>query len=88
MAFYIDLLEQRGVHLGEPYTRQLRGKLRELRFFLGRERVRITYYIAVGRRIILLTIFPKRQPRESAEIARADKAMERCIREGHTAEDD
>ena len=30
--FYIDLLEDQGVHLDEPYTRQLRGKLRELRF--------------------------------------------------------
>jgi hypothetical protein len=29
---HIDLLEREGVHLGEPYTRQLRGKLRELRF--------------------------------------------------------
>src|SRR2546427_10907662 len=34
-AFYIDLLERKGVHLGEPYTRQLRGKLRELRFYIG-----------------------------------------------------
>jgi len=30
-AFYVDLLAERGVHLGEPYTRQLWGKLRELR---------------------------------------------------------
>jgi len=26
--FYVDLLEREGVALGEPYTRQLRGKLR------------------------------------------------------------
>jgi hypothetical protein len=30
--FHLDLLEDRGVLLGEPYTRQLSGKLRELRF--------------------------------------------------------
>lgn len=30
--FYIDLLAERGPLLGEPYTRQLAGKLRELRF--------------------------------------------------------
>lgn len=46
VAFYIDLLADRGVLLGEPYTRQLQGKLRELRFHLDRESVRVTYWIA------------------------------------------
>lgn len=36
-AFYIDLLAEEGPLLGEPYTRQLDGKLRELRFHLGRQ---------------------------------------------------
>src|SRR6266550_4091945 len=85
--FYIDLLEREGVALGEPYTRQLRGKLRELRFFLKRERYRITYYIAKGRRVILLTIFKKSAQREFAEIARAEVAMARCVAEGHTVEE-
>jgi hypothetical protein len=31
VEFYIDLLAERGVRLDEPYTRQLAGKLRELR---------------------------------------------------------
>jgi hypothetical protein len=39
--------------LGEPYTRQLDGKLRELRFHLDRRAVRVTYWIASGRRIVL-----------------------------------
>lgn len=30
-AFYVDLLAEQGPLLGEPYTRQLDGKLRELR---------------------------------------------------------
>jgi len=30
-AFYIDLLGEHGFPLGEPYTKQLDGKLRELR---------------------------------------------------------
>jgi hypothetical protein len=34
-AFYVDLLAERGSLLGEPYTRQLDGKLRELRFHPG-----------------------------------------------------
>ena len=31
-AFYIDLLAEQGPLLGEPYTKQLSGTLRELRF--------------------------------------------------------
>lgn len=84
---YIDLLADEGVHLGEPLTRQLDGKLRELRFHLDRRRVRITYYIATGRRIVLLTVFAKTRPREPLEIKRAARAMQRCIDEGHTAEE-
>ena len=87
VAFYIDLLQEQGVHLDEPYTRQLRGKLRELRFHLGRERRRISYYIASERRIVLLTVFRKTKMREAGEVARAEAAMRRCVEEGHTAED-
>ena len=39
--------------LDEPYTRQLDGHLRKLRFYLGRSATRVTYWIAPGRRIIL-----------------------------------
>ena len=86
-AFYIDLLAAKGVTLSEPYTRQLRGKLRELRFFIGRERYRVGYYIATGRRIILLTVFRKTRQREQREIERAERAMNRCIAQGHTVEE-
>ncbi|MGH2499011.1 MAG: hypothetical protein ACRDF0_02810 [Candidatus Limnocylindria bacterium] len=58
-----------------------------MRFYIGRERRRITYYIASGRRIILLTQFRKAQQQETVEIDRAEPAMERCIREGHSAEE-
>ena len=85
--FYIDLLEREGPQLGEPYTRQLRGRLRELRFYLERERVRITYYLVTGRRIILLTVFKKTKARETREVDRAERAMRRCIEQGHTAEE-
>jgi hypothetical protein len=84
---HIDLTAEEGVHLGEPFTRQLRGKLRELRFYLGRSQTRITYYIATGRRIVLLTVFARTRPREATEIERAWRAMRRCIDEGHVAEE-
>jgi len=86
--FHLDLLEERGVLLGEPYTRQVAGKLRELRFYCGAERVRITYWVGSGRRIIMLTVFKKTRMREIAEIERAAGAMARCQREGHTADED
>jgi hypothetical protein len=88
VIFYIDLLAERGVLLGEPYTRQLRGKLRELRFYLSREAVRVTYWIAQGRRIILLTVFHKQRMRETGEIERAVRAMNRCIAEEHTLDEE
>ncbi|MGI8517930.1 MAG: hypothetical protein ACR2ME_06270 [Acidimicrobiia bacterium] len=49
--------------------------------------VRISHYIATGRRIILLTVFRKQRRRETAEVERARPAMQTCIAEGHTLED-
>lgn len=54
---------------------------------MGRDRQRISYYLASGRRAILLTEFRKQRGRERAEVERAERAMERCVQEGHTAED-
>jgi hypothetical protein len=86
-AFYIDLLAERGPLLGEPYTRQLDRKLRELRFHLDRRSVRVTYWIATGRRIVLLTLFTKSRMREDREIERARRVLARCIAEEHMAEE-
>jgi hypothetical protein len=87
--FYIDLLAARGPLLDQPYSRQLRGKLRELRLYLGSrgDAVRISYFIAPGRRIILLTVFRKQRTQERAEIERAHRAMQRCMREHHGADE-
>jgi Phage derived protein Gp49-like (DUF891) len=74
-AFYGDLLAERGPLLGEPYTRQLDGKLRELRFHLERRAVRVPYWTATGRRIVLLTVFAKSRMREEREIDRARRAL-------------
>jgi hypothetical protein len=67
--------------------RQLSGKLRELRFYCGGQRVRISYWIAAGRRIIMLTVFTKTRMRETAEIERAREAMARCQAEDHTPDE-
>jgi phage-related protein len=69
----IDLLREFGVLLGEPYTRQLDGRLRELRPGPWR----VTYFADPQRRLILLTSFRKRAKRTPpAEIVRARRAME------------
>ncbi len=71
----IELLESQNVLLGEPHSRQLSGKLRELRLHLQRRQIRISYFIRPGRRITLLTVFEKQQRREPREIDRAMRAM-------------
>ena len=84
VRFHVDRLAELGNLLDEPQTRQLDGKLRELRFQLTGRQIRITYWIAPGRRIILLTVFAKTQRQERREIIRAKQAMERCVAEAHT----
>ena len=88
VRFHIDRLAELGPLLDEPHTKQLDGKLRELRFFLDSRATRITYWIASGRRIILLTIFVKTRQRERHEIDRARRAMQVCIDDDHTLDDD
>ncbi|MGY0063974.1 type II toxin-antitoxin system RelE/ParE family toxin [Streptomyces sp. LZ34] len=54
-----DFLADHAETLGEPQTRHLGGKLRELRFSLHRREQRITYWLAPARRIVMLTVFHK-----------------------------
>jgi ribosome-binding protein aMBF1 (putative translation factor) len=78
-------LAAEGPLLGEPpYTRQLDGKLRELRFHLDGEAVRVTYWIATGRRVILLTVFRKTRMREWREVDRPRRAWQLCGRGTHS----
>lgn len=71
-----------GPLLGEPHTRQLHGKLRELRFHLAGRPMRITYCIAPGRRVVLLTLFPKTRRPHQAEVRRAEQALARSRQAG------
>lgn len=82
-AFSIDLLAERGPLLGEPHTKQLDGKLRELRFWLDQDAMRISYWIATDRRIVLLTVFRKSRARETREVDRARRAFRRCVEDAH-----
>lgn len=87
VGFHIDRLAEMGPLLDEPFTKQLDGKLRELRFDLGGRPTRITYWIASNRRIILLTVFVKTRQRERREVDRARRAYQHCVAERHTLEE-
>lgn len=87
VRFHVDRLAGMGPLLDEPFTKQLDGKLRELRFYLGGRPTRITYWIASNRRIILLTVFVKTRQRERREVDRARRAYQRCVAERHTPEE-
>src|SRR5215475_12670873 len=85
--FLVGLLAEQADTLGEPYTRHLGGKVRELRFHLLAQQPRITYWLAPGRRIILLTVFRKTRSAEAAEVARALQAQKTCEAEHGPAHD-
>jgi hypothetical protein len=87
VAFYIDLLEEHGIGLHMPYARQLDGKLYELRFDMAGKRMRIPYWIASGRRIVLLTVFRKTRMNERDEVDRARRAMRKCQNQRHEVQD-
>jgi hypothetical protein len=73
-----DLLAEHAETLGEPYARHLGGKTRELRFSPGQNAVRVSYWLAPRRRVVLLTVFVKSRQHEDREVARAIAAQEAC----------
>jgi phage-related protein len=66
----ISLLADYGVLLKEPYTRQVKGKIRELRIKDAQGAIRVLYFTFTGRRFILLHGF----------IKKTDKTPEREIK--------
>ena len=83
--FLVGLLAEQAETLGEPYARHLGGKVRELRFHLLTQQTRVTYWLAPGRRVILLTVFRKTRSAETAEVSRALQAQKACETEHRPA---
>jgi phage-related protein len=76
----IDLLAAYGVLLKEPYTRQIKGKIRELRIQDNLGHIRVLYFTFTGRRIVLLHGFLKKTGKTPGrEIAIAEKRMKDFI---------
>ncbi len=82
----IKLLKDYGVLLKEPYTRQIKGKIRELRIKDSHGAVRILYFTYTGKRFILLHGFIKKTDKTpEREIEIAEKRMNDFInRQGGT----
>jgi len=70
-----------------PTPRHLGGKVRELRFRLLRQQTRVTYWLAPGRRVILLTASRKSRSAETAEVTRALRAQMICETQHSQAHD-
>jgi phage-related protein len=76
----LDLLAAYGVLLKEPYTRQIKGKIRELRIKDNLGHIRVLYFTFTGRRIVLLHGFLKKTGKTpESEIALAEKRMKDFI---------
>src|SRR5438105_686843 len=70
----ISLLQERNGYLEEPYTKHIKGKIRELIIDIGKKHHRIFYVVESRKRILLLHSFPKttsKTPR--GEIRRAEE---------------
>lgn len=68
----VKMLEQEGPNLPFPYSSQVRGRLRELRTQLGKEKLRLLYFGDARRAFILLHGIVKRTarlPEEDIRIA-------------------
>jgi phage-related protein len=73
----IRLLAHYGVLLKEPYTRQIRGKLRELRIIEKGGGVRVIYFGTSGKTFVLLHGFIKKTAKTpTRDIETARKRME------------
>lgn len=69
---YIEFLKDSKGYLDEPYSRHIRGKIRELRVDFSKNRHRIFYFATFGKTIILLNAFLKKTKKTpKAEIEKA-----------------
>jgi len=57
---YIEFLKINKGYLDEPYSKHIKGKIRELRVDFSKNRHRVFYFIFVKRTIVLLHCFLKK----------------------------
>lgn len=77
---YIEYLRQNKGILDEPYSKHIRGKIRELRVDFANNRHRIFYFTFVGQNIILLHAFRKSTAKTpESEIIKAESNLNQVI---------
>jgi len=70
---YIEFLRLEKGYLEEPYSRHVKGKIRELRVDFGRNRHRIFYFVFIKKTIVLLHAFLKKTAKTPiSEIKKAE----------------
>lgn len=81
IAKHIEFLRVNNGYLDEPYSKHIRGKIRELRVDFSRNRHRIFYFVFVKKTIILLHVFLKKTAKTPIiEIERAEENYQEVIR--------
>ncbi|MFJ4832061.1 type II toxin-antitoxin system RelE/ParE family toxin [Streptomyces sp. NPDC088747] len=85
--YYAGRLADEGPSMSMPRSKPLGGGLYELRFAIGDNEMRISYWFASDQRIVLLTVFRKTRMNEAGEVSRARDTQQRCAA-GHPPADD
>ncbi len=78
---YIEFLRINKGYLDEPYSKHIKGKIRELRVDFGRNRHRVFYFIFIKKTIILLQAFLKKTTKTPAsEIKKAEENYQNILK--------
>lgn len=78
---YIRFLREHEGYLDEPYSKHIKGNIRELRVDFGHNRHRIFYFTFVGKKIILLHAFLKKTAKTpKSEIQKAEEHYYNVLR--------
>ena len=71
---YIEFLRLNKGYLEEPYSRHIRGKIRELRIDFGHSKNRIFYFVFIRKTIIVLHAFLKKTTKTpTSELKKAEE---------------
>jgi len=77
---YIEFLRVNKGYLDEPYSKHIRGKIRELRVDFSKNKHRIFYFTFIKKNIILLHAFSKKTPKTPiSEIKKAEENYQNVL---------